>query len=108
MAFHPAHAPAQQLVEHRRRARLTQDALAAKAGVAVRTIRDLERGTVRRYRPDVLGRISVALGLTAEEHGQTLARLAGEPPRPAEPHVAVLGPVRVTNGDTVVAIGPPQ
>ncbi|GAA1631141.1 BTAD domain-containing putative transcriptional regulator [Catellatospora bangladeshensis] len=106
MALHPARTPAQLLAGFRRRAELTQDALAAKAGVAVRTVRDLERGTVRRYRPDVLHRISAALALTADEHAQSLARLCAAPGRPAAPLVAVLGPVRVAVGETVAVLGP--
>ncbi|MEV4417745.1 tetratricopeptide repeat protein [Catellatospora sp. NPDC049609] len=109
MALPRAHTPARLLAQFRRRGGLTQDALAAKAGVAVRTIRDLEHGSVRRYRPDVLHRISTALGLTAEEHARSLARICGDPPRPGAPQVAVLGPVRLGVGEAVVAIGsPPQ
>ncbi len=36
------------LREHRRRALLSQERLAERAGLSVRTVRDLERGAVRR------------------------------------------------------------
>jgi tetratricopeptide (TPR) repeat protein/transcriptional regulator with XRE-family HTH domain len=51
-------------------ARLTQEQLADRSGVSVRTIVDLERGQVRRPRADTVRRIAVACGLNAAQREQ--------------------------------------
>ncbi len=52
---------------HRERAGLTQEELAGKAGLGVRTIRDLESGKVRRPRGPSLRLFAGALGVTIED-----------------------------------------
>ena len=51
----------------RRRVLLTQEQLADRAGVSVRTIAGLEAGRVRYPRSDTLRRLADALGLTEQE-----------------------------------------
>jgi transcriptional regulator with XRE-family HTH domain len=52
------------LLAHRQRAGLTQQELARRSGVAVRTVRDIEQGRVRAPRPASLVRLAGALGLS--------------------------------------------
>lgn len=54
---------------HRRRvaARMTQEELAGRAGVSVRTVRDTESGRVRRPRAATVELLAAALGLCAAE-----------------------------------------
>lgn len=63
---------------HRGRARLTQEELAERAQLSVRTLRDLERGRTRYPHRDSVRRLAAALELTGED------RLTFEaaPPRP--------------------------
>ncbi|HEV2375967.1 MAG TPA: tetratricopeptide repeat protein [Streptosporangiaceae bacterium] len=58
---------------------LTQEGLAERAGLGVRTIRDLERGRVRRPHRDSVGLLASALGLTSQAR-EELARAGGQPP----------------------------
>ncbi|MEU4159184.1 tetratricopeptide repeat protein [Actinoplanes sp. NPDC026670] len=55
------------LAGHRRRVNLTQEALAERAGLSVRSLRDLESGRVARPRPSTLDLLAGALGLSAGE-----------------------------------------
>ena len=73
---------ADYLKEYRLRAGLTQEALAARAGVSPRNIQNLERG---RNRPlaDTVGRLAAALGLDATEHTRFLAMATASPRRRA-------------------------
>jgi tetratricopeptide (TPR) repeat protein/transcriptional regulator with XRE-family HTH domain len=52
---------------HRERALLTQEALAERSGLSVRTIRDLELGRVRRPRSGSIRLLAGALGLESRE-----------------------------------------
>ncbi|BCJ26892.1 SARP family transcriptional regulator [Actinocatenispora sera] len=69
------------LREARRRLGLTQDALAARAGLSVRAVRDLERGRVPNPRPATLRRLAAAL------QPPDVEPLAADPP-PVEPLAA--------------------
>src|SRR6266545_2775199 len=51
---------------YRERALLTQEQLAGRAGVSVRTIRDLERGRIRRPLPATVRLLAGALGIPEE------------------------------------------
>ena len=62
---------------HRERALLTQEALAARSGVSVRTIRDLELGRVRRPRSGSVRLLADALGLDGSEL-EAFVRAAGD------------------------------
>jgi transcriptional regulator with XRE-family HTH domain len=61
------------LKQHRRDAWLTQEELAAKSGLSVRTVRGLERGEGHSPRPDTVDLLARALGLSEEEHGILVA-----------------------------------
>jgi predicted ATPase/DNA-binding XRE family transcriptional regulator len=56
------------LKQHRRDAWLTQEELAERSGLSVRTIRSLERGEGHRPRADTVDLLAHALGLSEEEH----------------------------------------
>src|SRR3712207_2541461 len=56
------------LKQHRRDAWLTQEELAERSGLSVRTIRGLERGEGHRPRADTVDLLAHALGLSEEEH----------------------------------------
>jgi tetratricopeptide (TPR) repeat protein/transcriptional regulator with XRE-family HTH domain len=60
-----AHALGSLLRERRLEAGLTQEQLAEHSGVGLRTIRDLERGRVRRPHRDTITLVASALGLSA-------------------------------------------
>jgi tetratricopeptide (TPR) repeat protein/transcriptional regulator with XRE-family HTH domain len=61
----------------RQRALLTQEQLADRAGVSVRTIRQLEGGQVHHPRSDTLRRLADALGLTEEERAALATAVGG-------------------------------
>jgi non-specific serine/threonine protein kinase len=64
------------LREHRLAAKLTQAALAERAGISMRGLNALERGTSQPHR-DTLDRLQSALGLTPEQ--QAVLRAAAQP-----------------------------
>lgn len=68
------------LKHYRRTAGLTQEALAARAGVSVRGIQNLERGVNWAPRSDTIALLAEALGLSPEEHA-ALADAARRPVR---------------------------
>jgi transcriptional regulator with XRE-family HTH domain len=77
------------LRRHREAGGLTQEALAAQAGVSVRSISDLERGINRAPRSFTLALLLGALGLSAAERARLEAaagRLVSVPDPPAPPH----------------------
>lgn len=66
---------ASMLRHHRLLAGLTQENLAHRSGVSVRTISDIERGRVTRPHPQTVEHIARVVGLSPEDR-QALARLA--------------------------------
>src|ERR1700738_2246602 len=56
------------LRRHRRAAGLTQEELAERAGVSVRSIRELERGVSHAPRRDTIQFLATALELSGQEH----------------------------------------
>src|SRR5690606_36175718 len=78
------------LREWRRAAALTQADLAGRAGLAVRTVRDLERGRTARPRRATAELLAKALGLSGEDRARLLAAARGEtgPPTPADARAA--------------------
>jgi predicted ATPase/tetratricopeptide (TPR) repeat protein/DNA-binding XRE family transcriptional regulator len=66
------------LKEYRLAARLTQEALAARAGLSARAISDLERGVNRTPRQDTLDLLAHALALPPRKHA--LLAAAARPP----------------------------
>jgi DNA-binding SARP family transcriptional activator/DNA-binding XRE family transcriptional regulator len=115
-------APSRILREHRRRAGLTQQGLARRAGVSIGVIRDLEQGVSARLQPKSVQRLAVALGLAPRDlvpspaalaDGAPAGRLAG--PVDGTPAVAghdlqirVLGPLRAWRYGKPVPLGPPM
>jgi DNA-binding SARP family transcriptional activator/tetratricopeptide (TPR) repeat protein/DNA-binding XRE family transcriptional regulator len=83
----------------------TQDQLAERAGVGVRTVRQLELGAVRRPQAASLRRLAVALGVEVEQ-------LTGPAPQASEHpdllRIGVLGPVEVRRGETAVPVASPM
>jgi len=108
---------------YRERALLTQEQLADRAGVSVRTIRDLERGRIQRPLPATVRLLADALGIPEQQRAlpttadrapaaspplchlpmdvggftgraECLARLDGLLPAPATPGRVVPGRVR--------------
>jgi predicted ATPase/DNA-binding XRE family transcriptional regulator len=72
------------LRSYRRAAELTQEELAERAGISVRSISDLERGTSHRPRRDTVEMIVLALGLDDDERVALEAALDyRRGPRPA-------------------------
>jgi len=76
------------LKEYRRRAGLTQEALAERAGVSVRGIQELERGASKPLR-DTAQRLGRALDLTGDDRAGFVAAATPAPRRrgPADPLV---------------------
>ena len=83
---------------HRARLRLTQEELAERAGLSVRTLRNLEGGRIRRPYPDTTRRLADALQLTGRHRDQLEAAARGVAPEVApEPTAPSLLPPSVTD-----------
>jgi transcriptional regulator with XRE-family HTH domain len=83
---------------HRGRLGLTQEELAERAGLSERTLRNLERGRIRRPYPDTVRRLAGALQLTGAHRDQLEAAARGVAPEVApEPTVPSLLPPSVTD-----------
>jgi predicted ATPase/DNA-binding XRE family transcriptional regulator len=65
-------------------ARLTQEALAERAGLSVRGLQDLERGQSLRPRRDTVELLAIALTLSTADRAALLALAAPQPQRPLE------------------------
>ncbi|MET8834454.1 helix-turn-helix domain-containing protein [Micromonospora sp. NPDC004540] len=97
---------------HRLAAGLTQAELATRAGVGVRTVRDLERGRATRPQRTTVDLLADALGLTgpARQDFLTAARPVNGPdaaaPRPAARHLPVTGSSAADSG-TPIALPQP-
>ncbi len=102
----------------RRAAGLTQRDLAARAGLSVTAVRDLEQGRSHRPRARSLAALAGALSLDAVQAAD-LVRAAGEDTGPAAAGedlaaaprsglwIAVLGPVAVWRDGAALQLGPP-
>jgi predicted ATPase len=66
------------LRRHRLRAKLTQEELAARAAIGVRTVRDLERGRASRPQRTTVELLAAALGLSGAERDGFLAAARGQ------------------------------
>ncbi|MFD0519177.1 helix-turn-helix domain-containing protein [Paractinoplanes durhamensis] len=65
------------LRRHRLRSKLTQEELAARAAIGVRTVRDLERGRASRPQRTTVELLAAALGLAGPERDTFLAAARG-------------------------------
>jgi predicted ATPase/DNA-binding XRE family transcriptional regulator len=93
------------LLRARRRAvGLTQADLALRAGVGVRTVRDLERGRSQRPQRTTVELLAAALGLAGVDRSDFVAAARGQGQPGADPGPAVPGGVP-TAGPTSVATG---
>ena len=88
-------APGRWLRGRRTALGLTQEDLAERSGVSVRTIADLERGRTRRPYPNSVRALSRALGLPDETAAELVARYraAGDEPAPAPAPAPATEPV---------------
>src|SRR4051812_38726926 len=71
------------LRSHRLRAKLTQQELAARAAIGVRTVRDLERGRASRPQRTTAELLATALDLAGPDRAAFLAAARGQSPDPA-------------------------
>jgi DNA-binding SARP family transcriptional activator/tetratricopeptide (TPR) repeat protein/DNA-binding XRE family transcriptional regulator len=82
---------------HRRRAGVTQQELARRAGISVRALRDIEQGRVRR--PRSVRQLAAALRLPeADQRQLSGAVVAGGTSATDRVGISVLGPLRVWRG----------
>ncbi|GAA2680683.1 helix-turn-helix domain-containing protein [Actinoplanes palleronii] len=75
----PRHGFGAVLRDHRRRAGLTQEELAARAAIGVRTVRDLEHGRASRPQRTTAELLAQALGLSGSDQAAFLAAARGRP-----------------------------
>ncbi|MFJ4337093.1 BTAD domain-containing putative transcriptional regulator [Streptomyces sp. NPDC088915] len=93
----------------RRRAGLSQETAAARAGISTRALRDIECGRVRRPQARTLQRLAEALGLTGDELADLLAAArAGAPRGAGRPRLLILGPLSLRRGRTPVPVTSPM
>ncbi|MEU2428959.1 BTAD domain-containing putative transcriptional regulator [Streptomyces sp. NPDC007861] len=93
----------------RRRAGLSQEVAASRAGISTRALRDIERGRVQRPQSRTLRRLAAALGLTGGELADLLAAARTGPPRGAgRPRLLILGPLSLQRGQTPVPVTSPM
>jgi len=89
---------------HRRRAGMTQEELASRAGLSVRALRDLEQGRVRHPRAWSVQRVAAALRLADQDRRRLQAVAGAAAARSTQGlEIGVLGPLRVRyDGVTVL------
>ncbi|WP_236654752.1 BTAD domain-containing putative transcriptional regulator [Streptacidiphilus anmyonensis] len=98
-----------RLQSFRRRAGLSQEDAASRAGISTRALRDIERGRVQRPQPRTLERLAEALGLTGDELAELLAVARTGPPRGAgRPRLLILGPLSLQRGQAPVPVTSPM
>jgi predicted ATPase/DNA-binding XRE family transcriptional regulator len=94
------------LKQHRRAAWLTQEDLAERSGLSVRTIRGLERGEGHSPRSDTVDLLARAMGLSEEEHNLFAAATkrgsATAPATVSEP-ILPLAPTRLVGRERELA-----
>ncbi|MFF8981937.1 BTAD domain-containing putative transcriptional regulator [Streptomyces globisporus] len=93
----------------RRRAGLSQEETASRAGISTRALRDIERGRARRPRVHTLRSLGGALGLSDDELAGLLAEARTGPPRDTgRPSLLILGPLVLRRGRTPVPVAGPM
>lgn len=71
-------------------ARLTQEELAERAGISVRTVSDIERGLRVSVYPETARRLATALGTAADRRAEIEAMLRGRPPSRSQTRPGIL------------------
>lgn len=89
---------------HRLAAGFTQEELALRAGVSVRTLRDLERGRIRQPRARSVRGLADALGLPVAERDALLVALTSTDSDDRRLRVGVLGPLVVSRAGVGVDV----
>jgi len=95
------------LRRHRLRAGLTQDELAARAGLGARTLRDIESGRVRAPRERSVAALAAALALSDPERHE-LRTMLGAVDDDRVVRIGVLGPLSVSRAGLTIDAGPPM
>ena len=80
-----------QVRRHRHRLGLSQEELAGRSGVGLRTLRDLETARTGRPRPSTVRLLADAFGLTGPDR-EEFCRVASDPPDPAATQPAATQP----------------
>ncbi|XMN08210.1 BTAD domain-containing putative transcriptional regulator [Streptomyces griseobrunneus] len=98
-----------RLQAFRRRAGLSQEVAALRAGISTRALRDIERGRVQRPQARTLQRLAEVLELTGGELAELLATTRTGPPRgAARPRLLILGPLALQRGRDPVPVTSPM
>ncbi|WP_329308658.1 BTAD domain-containing putative transcriptional regulator [Streptomyces microflavus] len=98
-----------RLQAFRRRAGLSQEVAALRAGISTRALRDIERGRVQRPQARTLQRLAEVLELTGGELAELLATTRTGPPRGAtRPRLLILGPLALQRGRDPVPVTSPM
>ncbi|MFB8379848.1 BTAD domain-containing putative transcriptional regulator [Streptomyces rubiginosohelvolus] len=93
----------------RRRAGLSQEAAASRAGISTRALRDIERGRARRPRVHTLRSLAGTLGLSDDELAGLMADARTGPPRDTgRPSLLILGPLVLRRGRAPVPVAGPM
>jgi predicted ATPase/transcriptional regulator with XRE-family HTH domain len=90
---------------HRRAAGMTQAELASRAGVGVRTVRDLERGRASRPQRTTVELLAAGLGLTGRQRAEFMALARGAGARSRTVRVDEVAPATVPLPPPVDLIG---
>jgi DNA-binding XRE family transcriptional regulator len=98
------------LRQRRLAAGLTQQQLAERSGMSLRTLRDLEHGRVQRPQPRSVQRLAAALGLSSEERAALVTPGEGVPDGSGRLWLGILGPlvIRVGGADVPLAAHKPR
>lgn len=98
-----------RLQTFRRRAGLSQETAASRAGISTRALRDIERGRVQRPQSRTLRSLAEALGLTGGELAELMAAARTGPARgAARPRLLILGPLSLQRGQATVPVSSPM
>lgn len=100
----------EMLLAYRKRTGVTQRELAGRAGVGIRTLRDIEQGTVRRPHARSVRRLAEAAGLSIAELESLQEAGESRPRHPGDPvlRIELLGPLTVRVRGRAADLKPPM